>query len=156
MRSTVPTLGHAQLGADRDACVVRCRRLGMRSAIPAFGHAIRWRTDHHRERRIRCAERLERHFRICTRTRGAAGGTRRQTAAVPYNDHEVAAETAERTCLTGLAGTRGAVPGDPFSVCRGMAGEEHEVRSGGVVEEMTKKTKASYSKPRRAVLSAYR
>ena len=61
--------------------------------------------------------------------------TRRQTAAVLRCGHEVAAETAERTCLTGLAGTRGAVPGDPFSVCRGMAGEEHEVRSGGNDEE---------------------
>ncbi|XP_019472957.1 N-alpha-acetyltransferase 20 [Meleagris gallopavo] len=48
--------------------------------------------------------------------RCGAGGTRRKTAVVPRNGHEVAAETAGRTCLTGSTRTRGAVPGDPFCV----------------------------------------
>ena len=56
-----------------------------------------WRTNHNRERRMSCTERLRSHFRIPTRTRCAACRTEQRTAAVPRIGHEVAAETAERT-----------------------------------------------------------
>ncbi len=45
--------------------------------------AVTWRTNHNRERRMSCTERLRSHFRIPTRTRCAACRTEQRTAAVP-------------------------------------------------------------------------
>ena len=71
------------------------------------------------------------------------------TAAVPRIGHLAVAETVERNTPTRLTRILGAAPGDPFSLL--MTGEEYEVRMGAT----TKKTDVKYSKPMKAVLSAY-
>ena len=71
------------------------------------------------------------------------------TAVVPRIGHLAVAETVERNTPTRLTRILGAAPGDPFSLV--MTGEEYEVRRGA----KTKKTDEKYSKPMKAVLSAY-
>jgi len=71
------------------------------------------------------------------------------TAAVPRIGHLAVAETVERNTPTKLPRILGAAPSDPFSLV--MTGEEYEVRMGAT----TKKTDVKYSKPMKAVLSAY-
>ena len=70
-------------------------------------------------------------------------------AVVPRIGHLAVAETVERNTPTRLPRILGAAPSDPFSLA--MTGEEYEVRRGA----KTKKTDQKYSKPRKAVLSAY-
>ncbi|XP_048823279.1 dual specificity calcium/calmodulin-dependent 3',5'-cyclic nucleotide phosphodiesterase 1-like [Lagopus muta] len=67
---------------------------------------------------------------------------KQRTPAVPRIGQEVAAETTERTFPTGLGRS---------GLCAVRTGEEHEVRSGGVVGGKTKKKEGNYSKRRRAV-----
>ena len=114
-------------------------RVALRSNSCWFGVvgrmlAVTWRTNHNRERRMSCTERLRSHFRIPTRTRCAACRTEQRTAAVPRIGHEVAAETAERTSTGSMRPAAQSLAVSALSRWRGK-NTEWEVGGGGGEDE---------------------
>jgi len=135
MRSAVSRIAHAYCRLDSRACVLQCCGSRMRSVVSNLAHAY-CRLESRACVLPSCGSRMRTAFSP-------------HTAAVPLIGHLEVAETVERNTPTRVTRILGAAPGDPFSLVK--TGEEYEVRRGA----KTKKTDQKYSKPRKAVLSAY-